>query len=377
MKIHEYQARELFERYGIPTGGGIVATTPAQVRAAAEKLGGRVVVKAQVLVGGRGKAGGVKVAANPDEAEEAGRSILALTIKDLRVEKVMVVPEADIAQEFYAGIVLDRQSKALTLMLTGSGGMDIEELAVRSPEAILKVLLHPHKGYDQAAVAAACGKVFGSHAAAAAQTIGRLYRLFVENDCSLVEINPFALLSDGTLAALDAKVNFDDNALFRHEALTAMQNPEEYSADEIKAREVGLSFVSMDGDIGCMVNGAGLAMATMDVIKLFGAEPANFLDVGGSSSPEKMVNALSIILGNPRVRAILVNIFGGITRCDDIASGILEARKQIDIRVPMVIRLIGTNDERGRKLLADGGLSAVETMTDAVKKVVALAKEGS
>ena len=208
----------------------------------------------------------------------------------------------------------------------------------------------------------------------ATETIGKLYRLFLENDCSLVEINPFALLGDGRLVALDAKVNFDDNALYKHEAVRAMENPEEYSADEIKAREVGLSFVSMDGEIGCIVNGAGLAMATMDVIKLFGAEPANFLDVGGSSNPEKMVNALSIILGNPRVKAILVNIFGGITRCDDIANGILEAKKRITIGVPMVIRLVGTNDTEGRQILADAGISALETMTESVEKVVALAK---
>jgi succinyl-CoA synthetase beta subunit len=223
-------------------------------------------------------------------------------------------------------------------------------------------------------VQAAAEQVFGTDAGEATQTFEKLYRLFVENDCSLVEINPFARVAGDGLRALDAKINFDDNALYRHEAVQQMQNPEEYNEDEIEARDAGLSFVSMDGDIGCIVNGAGLAMATMDVIKLFGAEPANFLDVGGSSNPEKMVNALRIILGNPRVKAILVNIFGGITRCDDIANGILEARRRIEIAVPLVIRLVGTNDAEGRAILEKAGLSAVEGMTEAVRMVVAEAR---
>jgi succinyl-CoA synthetase beta subunit len=376
MKIHEYQARELFEQYGIPTGGGVVAGTAAEAEAAARKMGGPVVVKAQVLVGGRGKAGGVKVAKSPAEAAKAASEILALTIKGIPVEKVMIVPAAHIRQEYYVGIITDRSSKNLTLMMTGEGGMEIEELAVTNPDAILRVPLEPHRGFDREAVTAAAVKVFSdsSQAEQAVETIDRLYQLFLDKDCSLVEINPYAAVDEGRLLALDAKINFDDNALMKHPDIAVLQSREEYSSDEIKAREMGLSFVSMDGDIGCIVNGAGLAMATMDVIKLFGAEPANFLDVGGSSNPAKMVNALSIILGNPKVKAVLVNIFGGITRCDDIANGILEARKQIDIKVPMVIRLVGTNDTEGRRILAGAGLSAMETMTEAVKKVVALAK---
>jgi succinyl-CoA synthetase beta subunit len=376
MKIHEYQARDLFEQYGISTGGGMVAETPAEAEAAAKEIGGPVVVKAQVLVGGRGKAGGVKIAKSPAEAAQAAKQILALTIKDIPVGKVMVVPAAHIEQEYYVGIITDRSNKNLTLMLTGEGGMEIEELAASDPEAILRVPLAPHKGFDTPAVRAAAEKVFvkAPLVEQAVDTIEKLYQLFLDKDCSLVEINPYAVVEGGELRALDAKINFDDNALMKHPEIAGLQNPEEYSEDEIKAREMGLSFVSMDGEIGCIVNGAGLAMATMDVIKLFGATPANFLDVGGSSNPTKMVNALSIILGNPKVKAVLVNIFGGITRCDDIANGILEARKQIDIRVPMVIRLVGTNDTEGRKILAQAGLSAMESMTEAVQKVVALAK---
>jgi succinyl-CoA synthetase beta subunit len=375
VKLHEYQSKRLFAQYGIPIPQGQVATTPDEARTIAEKLGRRVVVKSQVLVGGRGKAGGVKVAKQLSQVEGLAAGILGLTIKGEKVARVMVSPAADIRKEHYVGLVLDRQARAVTLMLTAEGGVDIEDLAASRPEAILKVRLVPHAGYDRKAVAAAVSRVFPqeSLAAQANDTIERLYRLFVEKDCSLVEINPYALVDGERLVALDAKINFDDNALYKHEDIAALANPEELSADESRAREVGLSFVSMDGTIGCIVNGAGLAMATMDMIKLFGAEPANFLDVGGSSNPAKVLNALNIILSNPRVEAILINIFGGITRCDDIANGILMARKQTDIRVPLIIRLIGTNDAHGREILKKAGLSAFETMTDAVKRVVAAA----
>jgi len=379
VKIHEYQARALFETRGVPTLPGIVVSTPADAARAAEQIGYPVVIKAQVLVGGRGKAGGVKIAKQAAEVGDQAARILGLSIKGERVTKVMVTPAADIRQEYYAGLVLDRHAKAVTLMLTAEGGVDIEELAITRPQAILRVPLQPHKGYDRRPVAEAVGRVFRSEslAAQARDAVERLYRLFVEKDCSLVEINPYALLGDGRLLALDAKVNFDDNALYKHDDIAALGSPEEYSADERRAREMGLSFVSMDGTIGCIVNGAGLAMATMDMIKLFGAEPANFLDVGGSSNPSKVLNALSIILSNPRIEAILINIFGGITRCDDIANGILMARQQIEIRVPLVIRLIGTNDGEGRAILKKAGLSAFEGMTEAVRRVVALAREGS
>ena len=375
MKIHEYQGHELFTTYSIPVSPGIVASTPAEAKAAAESIGGRVVVKAQVLVGGRGKAGGVKVVDSPAEAEIAARQILGLEIKSLTVEKVLVAKAEKPVREYYVGFTVDRNAMGVTLMMSAAGGVEIEELAVNEPEKIHKLTVYPAEGIDVAALDASLSLVFGDQELIdqARDTVEKLYKLFMEKDCSLVEINPYALVEGGRLVALDAKINFDDNALMKHEDILALQNPEEYSADEIKAHEVGLSFVSMDGDIGCIVNGAGLAMATMDIIKHFGGNPANFLDVGGSSNPEKVLNAFSIILNNKRVKAILINIFGGITRCDDIANGILMARNQIDIPVPVVIRFIGTNDREGREILTNAGLSALENLTEAVQKVVASA----
>ncbi len=372
MKIHEYQARELFEEYGIPTSDAILATNARDAAKAAEKLGGAVAVKAQVLVGGRGKAGGVKLAQSPEEAEGVAKEILALRIKDLPVEKLLISKAVSIEKEFYLGLTVDRSAKALTFMATGEGGVEIEELAARHPDAILKYSVNPFEGLDESALSRVLEKVFQTPRLLdqAQSTATALYRLFVEKDCSLVEINPYALVEGEKLLALDAKINFDDNALYKHPEIMEKQNPEEYSADEIKAREVGLSFVSMDGDIGCIVNGAGLAMATMDMIKLFGGTPANFLDVGGSSSPEKVLNALKIILNNKRIKAILINIFGGITRCDDIAKGILLARDKIEIPVPLVIRLIGTNEAEGREILKEAGLAVAEDMAEAVQKVM-------
>ncbi len=372
MKIHEYQARELFEEYGIPTADAVVVENAQDAAGAAEKLGGHVVVKAQVLVGGRGKAGGIKLARTPKEAMSVSGEILGMTIKDLPVEKLLISKAVTIEKEFYLGLTVDRNSKMLTFMVTGEGGVEIEELAAGSPEAILKYSVNPYRGLDEKALTDTLAKVFQTPQLLdqACRTAAALYRLFVEKDCSLVEINPYALVEGEKLLALDAKINFDDNALYKHPEILERQNPEEYSDDEITAREVGLSFVSMDGDIGCIVNGAGLAMATMDMIKLFGGTPANFLDVGGSSSPKKMLHALKIILNNRRVKAILINIFGGITRCDDIAKGILMARDQIDIPVPLVIRLIGTNEAEGREILKSSGLAVAENMAGAVQKVV-------
>ena len=372
MKIHEYQAKTLFEEYDIPTFPAIVADTPEKAAAAAEKLTGTVVVKAQVLVGGRGKAGGIKLAHDPEEARTKAAEILAMEIKSIPVTRVLVARAAQIEQEFYVAITVDRTSKMIVCMISAEGGVDIEDLAASRPEAIHRLPIHPVAGPEDKALNDLLTGIFEDAKLVdqARQTILKLYKLFVEKDCSLVEINPYAVVSDGNLYALDAKVNFDDNALFKHPEIEALRNPEEYSSDEIKAREQGLSFVSMDGNIGCIVNGAGLAMATMDIIKLFGGDPANFLDVGGSSSPEKVLNALKIILGNPKVEAILINIFGGITRCDDIAEGITIARRQIDMKVPLVIRLIGTNDTKGREILEKEGLSAAENMTEAVKKVL-------
>ena len=376
MKIHEYQGHELFKTYGLPVSPGTVATTPDEAETAAREIGGKVVVKAQVLVGGRGKAGGVKLADTPAEARAAAEAILGLDIKSLIVEKVMVAKAEPPEKEYYVGFTVDRNAKGITLMMSAAGGVEIEELAVNEPEKILKVTFFPASGIDEDRLAEALKAVFESDhlIAQAKDTVEKLYRLFIEKSCSLVEINPYALVDGDRLVALDAKINFDDNALMNHPDILELQNPEEYSADEIKANEVGLSFVSMDGDIGCIVNGAGLAMATMDIIKHFGGDPANFLDVGGSSNPEKVLNAFSIILNNKKVKAILINIFGGITRCDDIANGILMAKNQIDIPVPVVIRLIGTNDREGREILTKAGISALENLTDAVKEVVELAK---
>ena len=378
MKIHEYQGHELFREYGIPVSAGVVATTPSEAREAANTIGGTVVVKAQVLVGGRGKAGGVKIAKNPDEAADAAGKILGLDIKSLIVDKVLVAPAEPPEQEYYVGLTVDRSEKGVTLMISASGGVDIEELAVNEPEKIEKLSITPDTGIDSGTLTKLLDSVFESAdlVSQADETVRKLYRLFVEKDCSLVEINPYARIAGGKLKALDAKINFDDNALMKHPDVEELMSPEEYSADEIRAKEVGLSFVSMDGDIGCIVNGAGLAMATMDIIKYFGGDPANFLDVGGSSNPAKVLNAFEIILNNKSVKAILINIFGGITRCDDIANGILMAKSQIDIPVPVVIRLIGTNDQAGREILTNAGLTAAENLTDAVKEVVGLAKQG-
>jgi succinyl-CoA synthetase beta subunit len=373
MKIHEYQGHELFRQYEIPASEAILAESVDGAVEAGDTLGYPVVVKAQVLVGGRGKAGGVKLASSADELKAAAEGILSLTIKDLSVEKVLVAKAARPEQEYYLGLTVDRNTKGVTLMLSAAGGVEIEELAVTEPEKILKLSIFPHKGIDEVALDRVLAEAFEAAdlVSQARDTVHKLYKLFLDKDCSLVEINPYARLAGNKLVALDAKVNFDDSALFRHEDVVAMQNPEEYSEDEITAHEVDLSFVSMDGDIGCIVNGAGLAMATMDLIKHFGGDPANFLDVGGSSNPEKVLNAFKIILNNSKVKAILINIFGGITRCDDIANGILMAKNQIDIPVPVVIRLIGTNDREGREILKEAGLSALENLTEAVRSVVA------
>lgn len=391
MKIHEYQAKELFRQYDIPVSEEGVADTAEEARHTARKIGLPVVVKAQVLVGGRGKAGGVKLAKTLDEVEIAAREILSLTIQNLPVSKVLVARAEQIEREFYVGLTVDRSKKKITLMISAEGGIDIEDLAVHSPEKILRAWADPFDGFDREELDSILGKVFGFSASEdptsqptlpqdlvsqdllfqARNTIMKLYKLFLDKGCSLVEINPFAQTEEGRLSALDAKINFDDNAVPFHPELHMYRNIEEFSEDELKAQKAGLHFISMDGDIGCIVNGAGLAMATMDIIKLHGAMPANFLDVGGSSSPEKVLIALKVVLGIPKVKGLLFNIFGGITRCDDIAKGILMAKKQIDIKVPTVIRLIGTNDVEGRKLLLDAGISALKNLDEAVQEIIA------
>lgn len=376
MKIHEYQAAELFSDYGIDSAPSRIVDNTEDALKAAEEIGGKVVLKAQVLVGGRGKAGGIKLAKDPSEVKQYSKQILSMEIKSIPVKKLLVASAVDIEKEYYLGITIDRTNKKLVLVLSAAGGVEIEELAKESPDQIHKMYIAPSTGIDDTRLNDLTLKVFGSQDLAdkANDTIKKIYKLFIEKDCSLVEINPYVMTAGGDLLAIDAKINFDDNGTFKHPEIEKLRNPEEYSKDEILAKESGLSFVSMEGDIGCIVNGAGLAMATMDIIKLFGGEAANFLDVGGSSNPEKVLNALKIILSNSKVKAVLINIFGGITRCDDIANGIIMAAGQIEIKVPLIIRLIGTNEEEGREILRKNGYTAVEEMTDAVKQAVKAAK---
>jgi succinyl-CoA synthetase beta subunit len=355
MKIYEYQARDLLDEYGIPVTPGKVAENPQDARDAARELGSAVVVKAQVLAGGRGKAGGIKRAGSPEEAFSKAQEILSMKIKDIPVEKVLVAEAIDIQKEYYLSIAVDRTEKRVVCIASPSGGIDIEEIAANEPEKIMKLYINPLEGINR-------DELEGF--------LSNMYRLFREKDCSLVEINPYVMTGEGRLIAVDAKMIFDDSGLFKHQELEGLKNSEEYSEDEINAREAGLSFVSLDGDIGCIVNGAGLAMATMDMIKLLGGTPANFLDVGGSSSPDKVLNALKILMKNKKIKAVLINIFGGITRCDDIANGILMAMEQIDIPVPLVVRLIGTNQKEGKEILKKEGFDSFDKLTEAVREVI-------
>jgi succinyl-CoA synthetase beta subunit len=376
VNIHEYQAKELLAAQGIPVPMGEVATTPEQAEQIARTLGGAVVVKAQVHTGGRGKAGGVKLANTPEEAREKAQAILGMDIKGLTVEKVLIAPAEDIASEAYVGIIMDRASKAPVWMVSAAGGIDIEEVAHTDPDKITKLPVDtrygflPHQAYFLAT------KLYSDvkQQRAAAKILQQLYTAFVEAGASLAEINPLITTPDGTVKAIDAKFNIDDNELFRRPAIEALRDESSEDPAEVTAREANLTFIKLDGDVGCVVNGAGLAMATMDLVKYYGGEPANFLDIGGSSNPEKVVNALKIITGDENVKAILFNIFGGITRTDDVANGIVTATKMIDIKVPIVIRLTGTNEEIAVKILADAGFTAMTDMDEAVKKAVALAK---
>jgi succinyl-CoA synthetase beta subunit len=376
MNLHEYQGKELFARFGIPVLPGQVAATPEEARDVAASLGGTVVIKAQVQAGGRGKAGGVKLAHTPDEAFEKARDILALTIKGLPVRKVLVAQASDIARELYLSIVMDRQRKLPMVMASAEGGMDIEEVARTKPEAIVKwhVPLDGIRPYQARNLMKPLFPDF-RQTQQAADVLMKLHRAFGEGDCSLVEINPLAVTPEGKVLALDAKVVLDDNADFRHREWETWRDPADETPGARLAREKGLSYVKLDGDIGCVVNGAGLAMATMDLIKHYGGEPANFLDIGGSSNPEKVVAALRIITGDSHVRAILFNIFGGITRCDDVANGIVTALGQDPLPVPLVIRLTGTNEDLARKILSDAGLTATTSMDEGVRTVIAQAQE--
>jgi succinyl-CoA synthetase beta subunit len=382
VNLHEYQAKELFARYGIPVLPGQVAATAEEAREIAARLGGTVVIKAQVLVGGRGKAGGVKLAASPEEARERAAEVLALTIKGLPVRRVLVAQAADIARELYLAIVLDRARKSPIVMLSASGGVDIEEVARTAPKKILRAPV-PLEGLRTYQARALVAPLFEepAHVAQATTILMKLARLYAEADATLAEINPLAVTPDGRVVALDAKVILDDNAEFRHREWDTWRDADEETSGARLAREKGLSYVKLDGDIGCIVNGAGLAMATMDLIKHYGGEPANFLDIGGSSNPEKVTAALKIITSDSEsgsaggVRAILFNIFGGITRCDDVANGIVQSLAASPLAVPLVIRLTGTNEDLARKILSDHGLSATTSMDEGVRTVIAKAQE--
>ena len=375
MKIHEYQARTILRGRGVPVPRFEVATDPAEARRVAEEIGGMVVVKAQVHVGGRGKAGGVKLANTPEEAEQHARNILGMDIKGLTVRKVMVAHAVDIEREYYVGIVVDRATKGPVFMVSAEGGVDIESVAAETPEKIFKLPIDPVQGLTvmQAAQLAAQLDDRVDVVGQVAPVVTKLYNAFVASDASLAEINPLVVSPDGRVWAVDAKMDIDDNALFRHPDIAAMRDSANESDELRKAREMGLSFVKLDGNVGCVVNGAGLAMTTMDLIKYYGGEPANFLDIGGSSSPEKVMTAFDIITNDPNVRVILLNIFGGITRCDDVADGLIEALEAKPLSLPLVVRLTGTNEHRARRILADHGMESAQTMDEAVKKAVAMA----
>ncbi len=376
MNIHEYQAKELLAAQGVPVPMGEVATTPEQAEAIARRLGGAVVVKAQVHVGGRGKAGGVKLAATPEEARQKAEAILGMDIKGLTVEKVLIAPAEDIATEAYVGIIMDRASKAPVWMVSSAGGIDIEEVAATEPEKITKLRVDTRYGFLPHQAHLLATKLYSDpkQQRATAKILQQLYRAFVEAGASLAEINPLITTPAGEVKAIDAKITIDDNELFRKPDIEGLRDDASEDPAEVRAREANLTFIKLDGDVGCVVNGAGLAMATMDLVKYYGGDPANFLDIGGSSNPEKVVAALQIITSDPNVKAILFNIFGGITRTDDVANGIVTATKMIDIQVPIVIRLTGTNEEIAVKILEDAGFSALTDMDEAVKKAVALAK---
>lgn len=376
MKLHEYQSKLIFAKYGVPIPKGRVAASASEARQIAEELGNRVVIKAQVLVGGRGKAGGVKLAKSPTEAEELAAKILGMEIKGLPVHKVLVDEAANIENEIYLGITNDRSAKKPVVMASAAGGVDIEEVARETPEKIVKEHIDPLLGlqsYQARDIAAFIDlprdawREFGNIAQG-------LWHAYKASDATLAEINPLILGKDGHLLAVDGKMLIDENALFRHPDLAEMRDIDEEEPSETEARKFGLSFIKLDGDIGCMVNGAGLAMTSMDVIKLFGGDPANFLDIGGGAGADKVTAAMRIILSDPNVKAVLYNIFGGITRCDEVAKGILAAIKEVKPKVPMVVRLVGTNAEEGRALLADAKMITAISLADAAQKAVAAAK---
>jgi len=375
MNIHEYQAKEILREHGVPVPPGEVAGSPDEAERIAAEYGGPVVVKAQVHAGGRGKAGGVKLADDPADANAKAAAILGMKIKGLTVERVLVTPAEDIATEAYVGIVMDRGSQSDVIMVSSEGGIDIEEVAATNPDAIHKLSVDARYGLlpHQASQLA-----FGLYSDAklarqAAKIIMQLYEAYKAAGCTLAEINPLISTPAGAVKAIDAKMNIDDNALFRLPAIEEMRDEAAEDPSERKAREAGLSYIQLDGDVGCCVNGAGLAMATMDLVKYYGGEPANFLDIGGSSNPDKVVTAFEIITSDPNVKSILFNIFGGITRCDDVANGIVEATRRIEVGLPIAIRLTGTNEDIAVEILKENGFEAMTDMDEVVQRAVALA----
>jgi len=375
MKVHEYQARQMFADRGVPVPPGEIATSNTEAAEIATRYNKPVMVKAQVLVGGRGKAGGVKYAENAEAARVLATKIVGMDIKGETVRKVLVTEAVEILSESYVGIILDRAAQKPVIMVSSAGGVDIEEVAAKTPEKIYKMHVDPVVGlqpYQARDLAYNLFKDIGQ-VRKTADILMKLYRTFWDVDASLVEINPLVTIPGGDVVAIDAKVNIDDNGLFRHSDIDAMRDLDAENPAEVRAREADLSFVKLDGNIGCIVNGAGLAMATMDLVKRYGGEPANFLDIGGSSNPQKVVTAMQIILEDPNVRSILINIFGGITRCDDVATGIVEAFKQFQPTVPVVARLTGTNEKEAKRILASIKLPSADTLDNVVKKAIELA----
>lgn len=377
MKLHEYQSKQIFTRYNIPIPRGRVASVASEVKQIAEELGGRVVVKSQVLVGGRGKAGGIRLAKTAKEAEELATQILGMEIKGLPVRKVLVDEAVSIVKELYLAIANNRALRRPVLIVSSEGGMDIEEVARKTPEKIIQIPIDPLLGLCdyQSRDAAVAMDLPGEQWRNFLGITRGLWQSFIETDAALVEINPLVITSDQRLVALDSKMVVDDNALFRHPELADMRDLDAEDPVEIEARKYGLSYIHLDGEIGCMVNGAGLAMATMDIIELYGGHPANFLDIGGGASADKVAAAFRIILSEPGVKAILINIFGGITRCDEVARGILSAMKEIKPRVKMVVRLAGTNAEEGRALLSDANMVTAQSLAEAARLAVAAVQE--
>lgn len=374
MKIHEYQAKEIFSRHSIPVTREILCYTPAEVVKATEQLGLPVVVKAQVLAGGRGKAGGVKLAKTVQAAGDAANQILGMDIKGYKVEKVLVAEGVKFNSEFYVGFTIDRKTKSVIMMASAEGGVEIEEVAKENPEAIHKFVIDADLGMTPFMARKIAFKLFNDFSLVkqGADLFTKLYHIFLKTDASLVEINPLVVTDEGKLLALDGKMNFDDNALYRQPDIALLNEPTEDEKKELDAKDKGLTYIRLDGSIGCMVNGAGLAMATMDIIKYYGGNPANFLDIGGSSSPQKVIDAMNLLLSDKNVKVIMINIFGGITRCDDVARGLITALDQMKVSIPIVIRLSGTNAEEGLRIIQAKNLPIVHSLSEAAQEAIRL-----